>query len=604
MINQMLTFPDGSPRIICTETLPEIFTVFAAKLHADIELKFIRRSKLKEEEYILELTQSGAVIEGASDAAMFFGLQELLSHVRNNGFREFADRSAPIVPQRILKLYLPEPTEKGLEEFKKIIDFAAGCKYNTVMLELGGALEYKSHPEINEGWLEYASFMNEYPGKTLVMQNCFGWEKNSIHSENGGGKIIPQEMFLKMVDYCRERFMDVIPEMPSMSHSDYLLTRHRELAERPEDPFPDCCCPLNPGYHKLFQDLLEEVIELIHPKKIHICHDECYTIGLCPECSKKEVTELYAGDINRIGNWLNERGIKPIVWGEKFLNSHWRNGEAIGGAEKIAPNGKESQKALYPSADLITCNPEIFHWYWTVDRKLDKVYSDHGWDFCFANLNPTNFKDWNRRISNPYAKGICISNWGETSRRTLQRNGIFYDLLYAALLVWNPEYGSEDYPELDTITMKQLYREFAPVETPEFETLTVTHTVQTNIKYQLFFDGFMLDEEHFKLGNHVFQSEKDGTKFYFPVIFGTNISNSDVSTERVDGPEKLADAYSCDMLYREVSGETLPFRDNAGTMWYQCRYQIPAGHGNLKYLRFESASELVPEVKLKEFKLN
>jgi hexosaminidase len=101
------------------------------------------------------------------------------------------------------------------------------------MLELGGALEYKSHPEINEGWQEYAAFMNEYPGKTIVMQNCFGWEKNSIHSENGGGKIVPQEMFLKLVNYCRERFMDVIPEMPSLSHSDYLLTRHRELAERP-----------------------------------------------------------------------------------------------------------------------------------------------------------------------------------------------------------------------------------------------------------------------------------------------------------------------------------------------------------------------------------
>ena len=48
----------------------------------------------------------------------------------------------------------------------------------------------------------------------------------------------------------------------------------------------------------------------------------------------------------------------------------------------------------------------------------------------------------------------------------------------------------------------------------------------------------------------------------------------------------------------------MPFRDNDGTMWYQCRYQIPAGHGNLKYLRFESCSELVPEVKLKAFDLN
>jgi hypothetical protein len=211
------------------------------------------------------------------------------------------------------------------------------------------------------------------------------------------------------------------------------------------------------------------------------------------------------------------------------------------------------------------------------------------------------FKDWKKRISNPHAKGVCISNWGETSIRTLQRNGIFYDLLYTALLVWNPEYGSEDYPELDEITTKQLYWEFAPEQTPEMQILTVTHTVQTNIKYKLFFDGFMLDEDHFRLGNHIFESETTGKKYSFPVIFGSNISNANVSTERFDGPEKLADAYSCDMQYHEVSGETLPFRDSDGVMWYQCRYQIPANCGKLKYLRFESIHELVPEVKVKSF---
>ena len=149
------------------------------------------------------------------------------------------------------------------------------------------------------------------------------------------------------------------------------------------------------------------------------------------------------------------------------------------------------------------------------------------------------------------------------------------------------------------MTMKQLYREFEPAATPETEIFTVTHTVQTNIEYKLFFDGFMLDEEHFRLGNHVFQSEKTGEKFYFPVIFGTNISNSNVSTERWEGPEFIADAYKVDMQYREVSGETLPIRDADKTMWYQCRYQIPAGCGPLKYLRFESVNELVPEVRIK-----
>ena len=165
MSYQTLNFPQGMPKIICYEQLPEIFSVFAARLKADIELNFIKQADLKEEEFILTVTKSGAMVKAASLAGMFFGLQELISDVRDNGFRELSIQAAPIVPERVLKLYLPEPTEKGYDEFCRIVDFAARCKYNTIMLELGGALEYKSHPEINEGWQEYAAFMNEYPGK-------------------------------------------------------------------------------------------------------------------------------------------------------------------------------------------------------------------------------------------------------------------------------------------------------------------------------------------------------------------------------------------------------------------------------------------------------
>ena len=55
---------------------------------------------------------------------------------------------------RGVKLMLPPPD--GLEPFFTFLEMAAGFGFNTIMLEIGGAMEYKTHPEINEGWIEYA----------------------------------------------------------------------------------------------------------------------------------------------------------------------------------------------------------------------------------------------------------------------------------------------------------------------------------------------------------------------------------------------------------------------------------------------------------------
>ena len=42
------------------------------------------------------------------------------------------------------------------------------------MIEVGGAMEYIRHPEINSGWVEYCMEMTEYSGKTTeVQENTF-----------------------------------------------------------------------------------------------------------------------------------------------------------------------------------------------------------------------------------------------------------------------------------------------------------------------------------------------------------------------------------------------------------------------------------------------
>ncbi len=492
------------------------------------------------EGYLICCNEDVISIKACSEVGLFYGVQAWITYVQENGFHELVLFEQPIVPKRGLKLYLPPPTAEGIAEFKKIIDLAAKARFNFIMLEIGGALEYHSHPEINEGWIEYASFMNEYPGKTSKIQNMYTWRKNSIHSENGGGNVLPQAELLKLADYCKERYMELIPEMPCLSHSDYLLTRHRELSERQEDAYPDTCCPSNPEYYRILFDLFDEVIDLLHPRVINICHDEYYTIGLCPRCKGRSAPELFAEDVNKITAYLKSRNVQTSMWGEKLLDSHWRDGGAIGGAHCLPYDHiTEDVPATFPAIDLIDPSVEIFHWYWSIDRDLEKAYQDHNMRYCFANFAPQLMKDWNRRMHHPLVSGICISNWGRASIRTLQRNGLIYSMFYADFMVWNPDFGSEDFPDLDELTRRRLYRFAQPEKTGHQAILTVCHTVQTPLTFRYFVDGYQLHENRYYLGDHVFRSAESGKEFRFPVIFGSNINNTHVNPIRSDDPYAL-----------------------------------------------------------------
>lgn len=556
----------------------------------------------KPEAYLLKVTQDGASIQSADRRGAIYGMFALLAESLNGTLRKLELYEEPLLGCRMLKLYLPPPTTEGLKEFHRIIDFAAACKFNGIMLELGGAMEYKSHPEINEGWREYAAIMNEYPGKTIDVQNQFGWRKNSIHSENGGGQCVSQAKIRQIIAYCKQYGMDVIPEVPSLSHSDYLLFKHRELAERPEDPYPDTCCPSNPAYHKLLFDILDEVMDLFaDAPAINICHDEFYNMCKCPKCRDQKPHELYAEDINSIAAYLASHGRRTIIWGEKMLDAHFNTGEAIGGAASPATDKEEAIPALWPCRDLIDPSISIFHWYWSVNREYEKTYSGRGMDYYFANLNPVKFKDWGRRMSAPHVKGICLSNWGQTSMRTLQRNSIMYELMYASLLLWNDDLGTDDYPMLNDAVLKRLYKMRLHSFPEETELLEIRHTVKTDIEYKYFFDGYLLDEKAYYLGEHVFRSKTTGRMFKFPVIFGTNISNSNVDYSRHEAPNAIDDTFAVDLQYHEASWESLPEIEADGKVWYRTSYPLaPNVHADdLEYIRFQSSHALVPPVSLK-----
>ncbi|HBJ18493.1 MAG TPA: hypothetical protein DDY70_01930, partial [Clostridiales bacterium] len=233
---------------------------------------------------------------------------------------------------RGVKIMMPARSE--IPDYRDFVDMMMYFRHNTLMIEVGGAMEYKRHPEINEGWEEYCAFMSEYSGKSKVLQEeTFPWRKNSIHSNNGGGSYLTQEEVRALIAYAEERGIRVIPEVPSTSHCDYLLTRHPELAERPEDPYPDTFCPSNPASYELLFDVFDEVIEVFHPEVMNVGHDEYYSINICDRCRKRiaEASDIFAEDLTKIHDYLAAKGVKTMFWCDKIMNVI-SNGIGYGGA--------------------------------------------------------------------------------------------------------------------------------------------------------------------------------------------------------------------------------------------------------------------------------
>lgn len=507
-----------------------------------------------------------------------YAVNDLMRMARDGFLRQGIIYNTPLAEMRFLKLYLPP--EENIGFFKEVIDLCCWYRCNSIIIEVGGAMEYKRHPEINEGWVSYCKEMHEYSGKTIVLQEqTYPWGKNSIHCENGGGRFLSQTQVRDIVAYCRERGIDVIPEMPMLSHCDYLLTRHPEFAERPEDPYPDTYCPNHPGIYDYVLDVLDEVIDVFEPKAMQIGHDEFYSVALCDRCRGKDAADIYAEDIKRIHDHLSSKGIKTIIWSEKLLNSIMKNGEPAGGAEKpYYFKGEKVQTipATYPAIEKIPKDIQCMHWYWAIMESWDDEFLRRGFDMFYGNFNSLAMCNAARRLA-AGASGGGPSNWSYATLPYLQENDALISLAYAALLFWKDGMNDDKYQEALQFCFQDLFhlRNLEQLQQPHVEIL---HTTTHFRPYITHADGVFIEYAADTIGSYIVEYE-DGSTFEVPIVYGQNISNKDRKWNRsigeptggadMGGDSDSADyeCYTYDSLLTCVGYSTLPVQQEDST-WF------------------------------------
>ena len=126
------------------------------------------------------------------------------------------------------------------------------------------------------------------------------------------------------VDYANLKGLAVIPELKLLTHQEKFFQHSfptlmfNEKTYNPKNTFV---------YYQIFP-LLDEVIKLIHPKAIHIGHDEVKGWAKSWKRRLKELAmiddmlpaDLFLEDVKVIHTYLRSKGIETWMWGDMLLS--------------------------------------------------------------------------------------------------------------------------------------------------------------------------------------------------------------------------------------------------------------------------------------------
>ena len=528
--------------------------------------------------YLVDTTD-GVRVYFSNAISKVFALYEILKNY-DGGIGRGMIYNRAYVQMRGYKTYLPHKDD--IEGYKRVMDMLLYLGYNTLTIELVGAAEYKSHPEINQGWEELCAFFAEENGRTRKMQRSFIFPKDSIHVESGGGKVLSVEELCEIRDYAYARGIEIIPEMPCLSHAEYLLYNHPEFAEVAEDHFPEVCCPSNPDYYKMLFEIFDDMIDVFHPKRINVGHDELYVLGYCPRCKGKKAADLLAGDLTKIRDFLASRGVKTMLWGDKVAKA-WHGGNPAfhvrlpANGETLTYKGKTYEHRSFmcrsipefleyvkehphteawfveETASCLEALPsdlEISNWMAWEGEMHEDAHAEKGFLTLFGNCTPHRFKDLRRRMTKKGSLGFSVSNWGDVDPITAQREGHTFNLFCGSRIAWDRDYDEQNKEPMLREVAEEMFALFNK-KTLAGKHILIEHTCDFEIKHFSFDCGFRIIREDYHIGDYEITYES-GEKQRYPVIWGENIGPA------IKEREKCAEALSGRAVSFEPIGTALP----------------------------------------------
>ena len=244
---------------------------------------------MAEEEYKLSVTTKRIDITAAKPAGLFYAFQTLkqlmprnvMAGVPDESIREWSVPCVEIAdePRFSWRGFMLDEGRHfyGKEEIKKIIDVMAAYKMNRFHWHLtedqGWRIEIKKYPKLTE------------VGAWRDSKVC-AWGDVKPDGIRYGGFYTHEEI-KEVVEYAKERFVEIIPEIDIPGHSQAAVASYPEfLACDPENKHEvwlsqgvssDVINVANPLAVQFAKDVIDELIELFPFGYIHLGGDECPT---------------------------------------------------------------------------------------------------------------------------------------------------------------------------------------------------------------------------------------------------------------------------------------------------------------------------------------
>lgn len=394
--------------VICAEGVP-------------VTLEISESDEYRGERYTVSVGREGIRLTAGKRIALMYAVFALLSVGECGEFRLSEIDNYPSKEYRGFHMGLPKPD--NIPFAKHLMrDVLLPLGYNVLFVQIIGCMEFERHPEITEAWRRELARDPKFPHYYMGAE---------------GGTISRAEV-AELMDYAHGLGFEIIPEVQSLGHVQWLTIAHPEIAEiapeereiedtrnedeRPVGVYHHCYCPSDERSYELLFDVMDEIIEVTRPERfVHIGHDEVYHIGLCERCRELPADVLFARDVKRIYDHLRSRGLRTMMWSDMLQPvSQYRTPAAI----KLIPK------------DIVMLD---FIWYFHLDKNIEENLYPEGFDVLIGNLYSSHFPRYTERARAKQLRGGAVSSWCEVNEYRMGKKGKFWELSYTAELLWNPE---------------------------------------------------------------------------------------------------------------------------------------------------------------------
>jgi hypothetical protein len=256
----------------------------------------------REQEYRVVTDKAGVCITAGSVVGLFHGSTSFLQLVRlcSGDFPQLPALRICDWPDLLIRGFVLDVSRNKvptMESATALVDTLASLKYNQLQLYFENTFAYQQHPEVWKG-------CDPFTGAEV----------------------------LELAAYCKERFVDLVPNQNSLGHMHSFLKHatYEHLAECPEgvdfgprpsgsrsDPFS--LCPIDPASIQFVRGLYRELLPHFTSPYVHIGMGQAVDIGAGR--SKAIVDELGVGVVlieylKQMRDLGQEFGRTVMLWGD------------------------------------------------------------------------------------------------------------------------------------------------------------------------------------------------------------------------------------------------------------------------------------------------